>query len=99
MVLFDGTLNLAVGLLAIVALAEMGKYRQHHQRPFRVLGSAGFFLAASAVFGLPDVLYLGINASLSNLFLLLGEIATLVAVVLLGWEVLMEWSGKKNFKL
>ncbi len=99
MVLFEGTLNIAVGLLAIVALAEMGKYRQHHQRSFRVLGASGVFLAVSAVLGLPEVVYLGISTQLANLFQLIGQIAALIAVVLLGWEVLMEWSGKKNFKL
>ena len=99
MVLFEGTLDLAIGILLIVALAEWGKYRQHHQRPFRILGGAGFFFAIAAAFKLPEVLYYGIHASLSGLFQILGEISALVAAFWLVYEILQEWSGKKVKKL
>jgi len=95
---FDvATVNLAVAIFIVVALAEFAKYRQTRPHAFRLLSGAGLLFLVAGVFSLPDVFGLGVNSIISNIAQLIGEIVALVALVFLVWDSLKDW--KKDLKM
>ena len=98
MAFFDtATVNLAVAIFIIVALAEYAKYRQARPHAFRLLASAGLLFLVSGVFTLPDVYGLGVNSIVSDVAQLLGEVVAVVALVFLVLDALKDW--KKDMKM
>jgi len=98
MAFFDvATVNLAVAIFIVVALAEFAKYRQTRPHAFRLLSSAGLLFLVAGVFTLPDVLGLGVNSIVSNIAQLLGEVVAVVALVFLVWDALKDW--KRDMKM
>ena len=94
---FDvATVNIAVAIFIVVALAEFVKYRQTRPHAFRLLASAGLLFLVAGIFSLPDVFGFTINQFISALAQLAGEIAALVALVFLVWDSLKDW--KKDLK-
>jgi hypothetical protein len=92
MALFDGTtLQLGVGFLLAVALAEYAKLRHKSEKGFAWLGVSAAFFLFSAAFAAPAVgLYLGSIAILQQIFELLGWLFALIAVIFVAYESLME---------
>ncbi len=98
MAFFDiATVNLAVAIFIVVALAEFAKYRQARPHAFRLLASAALLFLVAGIFTLPDVFGLSFNAPISNIAQLFGEIAALVALVFLVWDSIKDW--KKELKM
>ena len=98
MAFFDiATVNIAVAIFIVVALAEFAKYRQTRPHAFRLLSSAGLLLLVAGVFTLPDVFGLAYNALIGSVAQLLGEIVALIALLFLVWDALKDW--KKDLKM
>ncbi|MEM5797063.1 MAG: hypothetical protein QXD72_00405 [Candidatus Aenigmatarchaeota archaeon] len=98
MAFFDvATVNLAVAIFVVVALAEFAKYRQTRPHAFRLLASAGLLFLVAGVFTLPDVFGLSVNTIISNIAQFLGEIVSLAALVFLVWDSLKDW--KKDLRM
>lgn len=98
MAFFDvATVNIAVAIFIVVALAEFSKYKQSRPHAFRLLASAGLLLLVAGVFSLPDVFGLGVNSIISSIAQLVGEVVALVALVFLVWDSLKDW--KKDMKM
>ncbi len=98
MVFFDvATINLAVAIFVVVALAEFAKYRQTRPHAFRLLSSAALLFLVAGVFSLPDVFGLAVNAVIGDVAQLLGEIVALVALAFLVLDSLKDW--KKDLKM
>lgn len=96
--LFDvATLNLAVTIFIVIALAEFAKYRQSRPRAFRLLASAGLLFLVAGVFSLPDVFGLSINAPVRAIAQFLGEILAVIALVFLVWDSVKDW--QKDLKM
>ena len=96
--LFDvATLNVAVVIFIVVALAEYSKYKQTRPHAFRLLSSAGLLFLVAGIFSLQDVFGLNINYFISNISQLMGEITAVVALVFLVMDSLKDW--KKDFKM
>ncbi len=96
--LFDvATLNLAVTIFIVVALAEYSKYRQARPHAFRLLASAGLLFLVAGVFTLPNVFGINVNLIISDIAQLVGEIVALLALVFLVWDSLKDW--KKDMKM
>ncbi len=94
---FDvATLNLAVAIFVVVALAEFAKYRQTRPHAFRLLSSAGLLFLVAGIFSLPDVFGLYVNVPLGAIAQLVGEVVALLALVFLVWDSLKDW--KKDLK-
>lgn len=89
MVLFEGTLGLGIALLLAVALAEMAKVRQKHEKAFEWLAVSGVLFLAANVFSLPAIFSITAQANtyLSQLFSALGKIAVIVSAVYLAIEL------------
>ena len=98
MVFFDvATLNIAVAIFVVVALAEFAKYRQTRPHAFRLLSSAGLLFLVAGAFALQDVLGFYVNQFISQVAQLFGEIVALVALVFLVWDSLRDW--RKDLKM
>lgn len=98
MAFFDvATVNIAVAIFIVVALAEFAKYRQSRPHAFRLLASAGLLFLVAGVFSLPDVFGLSVNPFISWIAQLIGEIVALVALVFLVWDSVKDW--KKDLKM
>lgn len=98
MAFFDvATVNMAVAIFIVVALAEFSKYRQTRPHAFRLLASAGLLFLVAGVFTLPDVFGIAFNAIIGDTAQLLGEVVALVALVFLAWDSLRDW--KKDLKM
>ncbi|MBI1978555.1 MAG: hypothetical protein HYS62_00665 [Candidatus Aenigmarchaeota archaeon] len=98
MVFFDvATINLAVAIFVVVALAEYSKYRQSRPHAFRLLASAGLLFLVAGVFTLPDVYGLSVNSLVGNVAQLLGEVVAVIALVYLVLDSLRDW--KKDLKV
>lgn len=96
--LFDiATLNVAVVIFIVVALAEYSKYKQSRPHAFRLLASAGLLFLVAGVFSLPDVFGLYVNSIISDIAQLAGEITALVALVFLVMDSLKDW--RKDLKI
>jgi len=96
--LFDvASLNLAITIFIVVALAEFAKYRQTRPHAFRLLSSAGLLFLVAGVFTLPEVFGLGLHSLVSSIAQVLGEIVAVVALVFLVWDALKDW--KKDMKM
>ena len=96
--LFDvATLNLAVTIFIVVALAEYSKYRQSRPHAFRLLSSAGLLFLVAGVFTLPNVFGISVNSIISDIAQLVGEVVALVALVFLVWDSVKDW--KKDMKM
>lgn len=89
MVLFEGTLGIGIALLLAVALAEIAKVRQKHEKAFNWLAIGGVMFLAANVFSLPPVFSVTaqLNIYLNQLFLALGKIAVIAAAVYLAVEL------------
>ncbi len=97
MAVFDVvTINIAVAIFVVIALAEFSKYRQTRPRAFRLLASAGLLFLVAGVFSLPDVFGITLNATIVSIAQLLGEITALAALVFLVWDSLNDW--KRDMK-
>lgn len=85
MVFFEGTLGVGTALLIAVALAEIAKVRQRHERAFEWLTVAGVLFLAANVFSLPVVFSFTAQANvyLVQLFTALGKIAVIVSIIYL----------------
>lgn len=98
MAFFDiPTVNIAVAIFIVVALAEFAKYRQIRPHAFRLLAGAGVLFLVAGVFTLPEVFGIRVHAFVSNLAQLIGEILAVLALVLLVWDSLKDW--RKELKL
>ena len=89
MVVFEGTVNLGLVLLASVALAEWAKIRQKFEYTFKWLAVSGILFLLSGIFSLPSVISLTavVNVALNALFGALGKIAALIAAAYLVSEL------------
>jgi hypothetical protein len=97
MAFFDiATVNIAVAIFIVIALAEFAKYRQSRPHAFRLLSSAGLLFLVAGIFSLPDVFGLAYNALVADVAQLLGEVAALVALVFLVLDSMRDW--KKDLK-
>lgn len=90
MVLFEGTLGIGIALLSAVALAEVAKVRQRHEKAFGWLAMSGVLFLSANVFSLPAVFSVTaqVNSYLSQLFLALAKIAVLVSVGYMAVDIL-----------
>lgn len=97
MVLFEGTLGLGIGLLLAVALAEIAKYRERHEKAFRALAASAVMFLVASVFTLsPIVTPSNIYTIAKQVFEALGKIFAVIAAGLLLYESLMKRIRKEE---
>lgn len=91
------TINVAIAIFVVVALAEFSKYRQTRPHAFRLLASAGLLFLVAGIFSLPDVYVPNVNSLVGGIAQLIGEVVVVVALVFLVWDSIKDW--KKELKL
>ena len=94
MVVFEGTVNLGLVLLASVALAEWAKIRQKFEYTFKWLAVSGILFLLAGIFALPPVINLTatlntalVNTALNMALVAAGKIAALVSAAYLVSEL------------
>jgi len=92
MAVFDGaTLQLGIGFLLAVALAEYAKIRHKSEKGYSWLGVSAAFFLFSGAFTAPAVgQYLGQISILDWVFQILGWLFALIAVIFIAYETLLE---------
>jgi len=89
MVLFEGTLGLAIGFLLAVALAQYAKVRS--TRGWQLVAVAAVLFLFSAAWTAPAVVsYLGSVTLLREAFELLGWLFVLIGAIFVAYETLLE---------
>jgi len=89
MVLFEGTLGLAVGFLLAVALAQYAKVRS--TKGWQLVAVAAVLFLFSAAWAAPAVgVYLAPVALLREAFELLGWLFVLIGAIFVAYETLLE---------